>query len=205
MVALLNTFGLSYEPISIFGPCTGVGLASKAQVAAALAEIFRKTNYQPANCVMGIDLIPLPQFPALQTNQLGPLLVRVKPIPTQKAGAVIRWAVEVSNPTNASYDLSWGDASLDYVLLDAQGQPVRWLNKNFFNMYGAFTQCPPQSVCTPDLALRDRDRELRLRSLVADRPLPAGTYTLRVNVKDTTLGGQTFNITLPDVTFEVVR
>ncbi len=201
-VVALTRANVSFEPKSNL--CIGGGKATKEQVERVLASITDPEKWCGKNSLAGgIWVQPPPAFLTPQTDHLGPLLLRVKPIPTQKAGTALHWSVEIRNPADQPYSLGWGEDSLDYVLLDAKGEPVRWLNRFFFNMPLYGVECPPQSVCSPDLALRGSDAALVLRDY--RNVLPSGTYRLRVNVKNVTLEGQEFNITLPDVAFEIVR
>lgn len=204
VVIALSKAQVSFEPLR-YQFCVGGGLATKEQVEKVMASVISLEKWCGKNSLAGgIWVIPPPTFPTPQTSQLGALVAKVKPIPPAKARASIHWAVEINNPTYELHSLTWGDDSLDFVLLDSAGNPVRWLTKIYIFAYGAGANCPAKSACVNDMALLQQESSIPLRSFVTGHPLAPGQYFLRVNVKNVKLDGQKLNITLPDQPFEVM-
>ena len=156
----------------------GAGTVSAAQVKETLAR---------AGFALEVVSTPLPVFAPAQGRVKLDLLLPLRVPHGQNLTLNLRWHGKANS-------ILWPDGVLiEYLILDAAGQPVRWSESTLRGLVAFICHAP----CAVPLRL-----ELPLNHFQAGLPLEAGQYALRLQlpVKDAT--GQ--RETLPDIPFEIL-
>lgn len=125
-----------------------------------------------------IDVILPPKLQP-KTSEASLLQPRPPKQLTAHAGEILSVNIPIENLGKTNEKIEWGSDSYDYKLLDFQGQTVGYRGANTFSLVGYASECPANSLCQSSIGFG-----VPLNRMNPRLPLSAGTYTLRVALKN---------------------
>lgn len=167
------------EPLGL----TVAGLTGSAEVENLLADAGIRAQ---------VAVVGPPNLQPTPPQTPGPLRVPAQERLTGRRGEALTVTVRLTN-TGKAAEFTWGEPSYDWELLDAAGHPVSFRGAVMYALPAYRFRCEAGATCTAMLT------HLHLNRMNEKLPLPAGNYTLRLQLNDIDMDRQKLDLGVFDL------